>query len=265
MSKFSIYSKILLNNIFNPKNLMSLAKERFEVNQDSEHHNHKYEYNFNSNYEFFKNKFPNENISQYELELNEIEQHVDNFFKKINLEKYPSLKKPYPVDYSINKNSRNFLYFICRILKPKIIVETGVAYGLSSLYILKALQNNNSGKLYSIDSVFRPWHSENMIGSIIPENLKTNWNLILGSSNKVLPDLFDKLSQVDIFIHDSLHTYKNMMFEFECALNNIKNGMIISDDILDNDAFHDFSIKNNITNNLIQVDNKIGLGIIGKL
>ena len=72
MSKFSIYSKILLNNMFNPKNLISLAKERFEVNQDSEHHNHKYEYNFNSNYEFFKNKFPNENISQYELELNEM-------------------------------------------------------------------------------------------------------------------------------------------------------------------------------------------------
>jgi len=250
--------------MFNPKNFISLAKERFEVNQDSEHQNHKYEYNFNSINEFFKNKFPNENISQYELELNEIEQHVNDFFKKIDLEKYPSLKKPYPVDYSINKNSRNFLYFICRILKPKIIVETGVAYGLSSLYILKALENNNLGKLYSIDSVFRPWHSENMIGSIIPENLKKNWNLILGSSDKVLVNLFENLDEVDIFIHDSLHTYKNMMFEFESALNNIKNGIIISDDILSNDAFYDFSIKHKITNNLIQVDNKTGLGIIGK-
>jgi hypothetical protein len=265
MSKFSIYSKILLNNMFNPKNFISLAKERFEVNQDSEHQNHKYEYDYNSIHEFFKNKFPKENILEYELELNDIELHVDDFFKKIDLEKYPSLKKPYPADYSINKNSRNFLYFICRILKPKIVVETGVAYGLSSLYILKALENNNSGKLYSVDSVFRPWHSKNMIGSIIPENLKTNWNLILGSSNKVLPNLFNNLTQVDIFIHDSLHTYKNMMFEFECALNNIKNGMIISDDILGNDAFHDFSIKNNIINNLIQVDNNTGLGIIGKL
>ena len=150
-------------------------------------------------------------------------------------------------------------------LKPKIIVETGVAYGLSSLYILKALENNNSGKLYSIDSIFRPWHSENMIGSIIPENLKKNWNFLLGSSDKVLPDLFENLSEVDIFIHDSLHTYKNMMFEFECALNNIKNGIIISDDILGNDAFYDFSIKNNLTNNLIQVDDKTGLGIIGKV
>ena len=265
MSKFSIYSKIIFNNIFSPKNFISLVKERFEVNQGSEHQNYKYEYNYNSIHNFFKSKFPNENILQYELELNDIEQHVDNFFKKINLEKYPSLKKPYPIDYSINKNSRNFLYLLCRILKPKIIVETGVAYGLSSLYILKALENNNLGKLYSIDSVFRPWHSENMIGSIIPENLKKNWNLILGSSNKVLPDLFENLTEVDIFIHDSLHTYKNMMFEFECALNNIKNGIIISDDILGNDAFYDFSIKNNLTNNLIQVDDKTGLGIIGKV
>ena len=125
--------------MFKPKNLVSLAKERLEVNEDLEHKNHKYTYDYDSIHEFFKNKFPEENILEYELELKDIETYVDNFFTKINLEKYPSLKKPYPVDYSINLNSRNFLYFICRILKPKIVIETGVAYGLSSLYILKAL------------------------------------------------------------------------------------------------------------------------------
>ena len=265
MNKFSIFFKIILNNMFKPKNLVSLAKERLEVNEDSEHKNHKYTYNYDSIHEFFKNKFPEENILEYELELKDIETYVDNFFTKINLEKYPSLKKPYPVDYSINLNSRNFLYFICRILKPKIVIETGVAYGLSSLYILKALEHNNSGKLYSIDSIFRPWQSENMIGSIIPENLKKNWNLVIGSSDKVLQNLFDSVGEVDIFIHDSLHTYKNMMFEFECALNNIKNGIILSDDILDNDAFYDFTIKNVVKNNIIQVENKVGFGIIEKI
>ena len=133
------------------------------------------------------------------------------------------------------------------------------------MYILKALEHNNSGKLYSIDSIFRPWQSENMIGSIIPENLKKNWNLVIGSSDKVLQNLFDSVGEVDIFIHDSLHTYKNMMFEFECALNNIKNGIILSDDILDNDAFYDFTIKNVVKNNIIQVENKVGFGIIEKI
>ena len=86
--------------MFKPKNLVSLAKERLEVNEDLEHKNHKYTYDYDSIHEFFKNKFPEENILEYELELKDIETYVDNFFTKINLEKYPSLKKPYPVDYS---------------------------------------------------------------------------------------------------------------------------------------------------------------------
>ena len=48
-------------------------------------------------------------------------------------------------------------------------------------------------------------------------------------------------------------------------LNNIKNGIILSDDILDNDAFYDFTIKNNVKNNIIQVEDKVGFGIIEKI
>jgi len=265
MGKFSIFLQILSKNIFKPKNIMNLAKERAEVQDDAKHKVHEYEYDFNSIEEFFKDKFTKIDLTKYEQELNELEKHVDNFLTKINLEKYPSPKKPYPLDYSINQNSRNFLYFLCRILKPKIVVETGVAYGFSSIYILKALEQNNSGKLYSIDSIFRPWQSEKMIGSVIPEKLRNRWNLILGSSNEKLQELFDSLDDVDIFIHDSLHTYKNMMFEFECAKNNIKNGMIISDDILDNDAFHDFTSREKMKNIVIKVQNDVGLGIIEKI
>jgi len=36
-------------------------------------------------------------------------------------------------------------------LKPKIIIETSVASGISSAYILKALEDNDCGKLISID------------------------------------------------------------------------------------------------------------------
>lgn len=43
------------------------------------------------------------------------------------------------------------VYAIVRVLKPEIVVETGVASGLSSAYILQALEENRKGKLYSID------------------------------------------------------------------------------------------------------------------
>ena len=43
------------------------------------------------------------------------------------------------------------LYLLVRKYKPKVILETGVANGISTYFILKALHLNGSGKLISID------------------------------------------------------------------------------------------------------------------
>jgi hypothetical protein len=43
------------------------------------------------------------------------------------------------------------LYVCIRALKPQIMVETGVSSGSSTHYILKAMELNGQGKLYSID------------------------------------------------------------------------------------------------------------------
>lgn len=265
MSKISIFFQILTKSIFKPKLVKNLVEERAQTQENEEHKTHKYEYDFNSIEDYLTTTFPNYDFNQYEQELEELESYVGKFFKKLESEKYPSKKKPYPVNYSINSDSRRFLYHLCRIIKPKNIIETGIAYGTSSAYILKALHDNGKGTLHSIDSVFRPWQSEKMIGSVIPENLKNKWNLVLGKSNEKLEKLFGDVSDVEIFIHDSLHTYKNMMFEFETALQKIKNnGMIISDDVLENDAFYDFTKNKNLERFLIKVEENVGLGIIKK-
>ena len=57
-----------------------------------------------------------------------------------------------------------------------------------------------------------------------------------------------------------------MMFEYNITLEKInKNGMIISDDVLENDAFYDFTNKRNLENYLIKVEEGVGLGIIKKI
>jgi len=43
------------------------------------------------------------------------------------------------------------LYVIVRLLKPEKVVETGVAAGVSSAFILEAMDDNGIGTLYSID------------------------------------------------------------------------------------------------------------------
>ena len=72
---------------------------------------------------------------------------------------------------------------------------------------------------------------------------------------------------IDIFLHDSLHTYKNMSLEFKKSWPFIKSGgFLLSDDVLTNNAFSDFytSIKKEPII-MIQDENPISyLGILKK-
>jgi len=264
MSKLSIFLQIIKETIFRPRLAIELAVERAEIKEDEQYKKFQYSYDFISLKEFFSEKFPSEDISRFETELIELEEYSSAFLKLLDSKNYPSKEKPYPIDYSISSDSRKFLYILCRIMKPKNVIETGVAYGLSSFYILSALKKNDIGKLYSIDSVFRPWQSMEMIGTAVPDNLRDRWELVLGKSNERLEEVFNDTDNVGIFIHDSLHSYKNMIFEFNCAIDRIhNNGIIISDDILDNDAFHDFTNKNNLKNSIIKIEDS-AIGYIEK-
>ena len=184
MSKLSLIFQIIKKSIFKPRLMLELAEEKSEIKDDEKFRKHEYDFDFESINDFFKQKYTDVNIRKFEAELNEIDNMVEEFFSKLKDKEYPSKEMPYPIDYSISSDSRKFLYILCRITKPRNVIETGVAYGLSSFYILSALNRNEYGKLTSIDSVFRPWQSEEMIGSIIPKNLRSKWKLVLGKSNE---------------------------------------------------------------------------------
>lgn len=134
-------------------------------------------------------------------------------------------------------------YAAVRALKPETIVETGVASGVSSSHLLLALERNQKGTLHSIeigDSSYLPPGKEP--GWIVPDWLRARWQLHIGDAGAILPPLLSELGQVDIFIHDSLHTYDHMKFEFELARPHIKRGgLILADDALWNSAFHEFA------------------------
>jgi predicted O-methyltransferase YrrM len=143
-------------------------------------------------------------------------------------------------------------YAIVRLVKPDIVVETGVQAGISSAYILKALAKNNQGILYSIDLpdeniLMRiPRESRHYIDSgwVIPKELKNRWRLIIGRSRDKLPSLLKMPGSIDIFVHDSEHSYENMMFKYMTAWDHLKEGgILLSDDTNLNKAFIDFSAK----------------------
>ncbi len=137
------------------------------------------------------------------------------------------------------------LYVMMRVIQPKIIVETGVASGASSSFLLKALQKNNSGHLHSIDlpalpendpDVRLPEHKKP--GWLVDDELKDRWTYHEGKSFDLLKPLLDEFNEIDVFIHDSLHTYENMIFEYITTWPYIKQGgFLASDDIKWNAAF----------------------------
>lgn len=141
----------------------------------------------------------------------------------------PSGEMPLSLDESLS------LYILVKVMKPKVVVETGVSAGRSSGFILQALHENGEGYLYSIDP-------DPNAGWAIPKYLRYRHKLFIGASKDILPKLVRELPMIDIFLHDSLHTYDNMIFEYRTAWHALKKGgILLSDDVDWNTAFEDFS------------------------
>ncbi len=136
-------------------------------------------------------------------------------------------------------------YALARAVKPEVILETGVANGVSTSYLLLALKENGRGKVYSIglgDTAYLP--PGRAPGWVAPDWLRDRWKLHIGDSRTLLAPLARELAPLDIFIHDSLHTYDHMMFEFEQAFPHLRpGGILIADDALWNPAFNEFSTR----------------------
>jgi hypothetical protein len=134
-------------------------------------------------------------------------------------------------------------YAAVRALAPECIVETGVANGVSSSYLLLALHKNRKGRLHSIglnDPGFLPIGAE--LGWLVPAWLRGRWLLHIGDSCQLLPSVLLKLGGIDIFVHDSLHTYDYMLWEFRAAYLHLRSGgLLISDDAAWNPAFPEFT------------------------
>ena len=134
-------------------------------------------------------------------------------------------------------------YAAVRAIRPQTVVETGVASGISSSYLLLALHRNRKGTLHSVeigDSYHLPLDKEP--GWIVPGWLRSRWQLHIGDASVILPGLMQELSPVDIFIHDSLHSYEHMKLEFGIARPHVRTGgLILADDALWNTAFREFA------------------------
>jgi hypothetical protein len=130
-------------------------------------------------------------------------------------------------------------YALVKILKPDVMVETGVGAGVSSWTILQAMEETGNGRLISIDLPTPNTQLLPEVGYLVPHELRGRWELRTGPSRQLLPRILKELGNVGIFQHDSRHSYSNQLREYQTAWPFIQpGGMLISDDV-SNDALHD--------------------------
>ena len=127
--------------------------------------------------------------------------------------------------------------------RPEVVIETGVAHGITSRIVLEALRRNDSGHLWSIDLPFpfdHELHAET--GVAVTDACRPRWSYLEGTSKQRLPPLVNKVGPVEMFIHDSLHTARNTLFEMEQAASaGAARGVMLVDDIDSHEGFAAFA------------------------
>lgn len=143
---------------------------------------------------------------------------------------------------------------LIRDRKSNLVVETGVLHGMTSGFLLEAMHRNGRGTLMSID--LPSYHESGPAnhdgydytlpkgkepGWMIPERLRSRWDLRLGASVDVLRALEGSIGDIDIFCHDSEHIYATMWQELTFAWDRlVQGGILFCDNIEANPSFFDF-------------------------
>lgn len=153
---------------------------------------------------------------------------------------------PWGGHYDADMTLGRYLYVLCRALRPSLVVETGVAYGLSSAFILQALHANGHGHLESIDLAPRlpaRGNGSEYVGALIPPALTARWHLHRGSSRRLLRGVLAGHT-VDLFVQDSSHTYLTVRRECAAAWRQLRpGGVLVSDDIECSQAFNELHAR----------------------
>jgi len=142
------------------------------------------------------------------------------------------LDLPFPNHYNADSSLSLICYALTRYLKPTVVLETGVAYGITSTIVLLAMERNNRGRLISIDLPPLSDLSGVYIGLGIPEHLRKNWILHIGSNRQLLPKVVKNTENIGLFISDSANVYTIQRREFEDAWGSLSsNGVMVFNNI----------------------------------
>ncbi len=176
----------------------------------------------------------NTEVEKVEGYLQEIEQDKElSAHILAHLQQHPDR---YKSDNTVYYARRIGWYALVRILRPRVLIETGIDKGLGSCVLCAALRRNAAegdlGHYYGTD--INP-----AAGYLLQSPYKEFGTILYGDSIESL-NKFDKA--VDLFINDSDHSATYEAREYEAILPKMsENGIIVSDNAELADSLHQFS------------------------
>lgn len=144
------------------------------------------------------------------------------------------------------------------------VIETGVAYGWSSLALLAALQGRENAKLVSVDMPYPKRNNEAFVGIVVPEHLRKPWHIIREPDRYGLKKAIDLIGgKIDLCHYDSDKSWWGRQYSYPLLWDAlVPGGVFISDDIQDNMAFAQFVEERKIKFSVTRFDGKyVGIGI----
>lgn len=177
------------------------------------------------------------------------------------LAKSEQIEKDCPIKMG-GAGALDLIFYLNEYVSSKNSLETGVAYGWSSLAALLSLEKRN-GTLYSSDMPYLSQNGDKYVGCIVPESLKSNWKLFRFADKESLPKIFMEQSDFDFMHYDSDKSYNGRMWAYPVLWERLrKGGILMSDDVSDNAAFMDYCQQNNLRPTIVGFDNKYAAFVI---
>ncbi len=185
----------------------------------------------NSLNSFIELMIPSKSAVEIQEALSKSKEGIDAFLED------RTSKLSFPERWNSGRNLQYLLSSMVLLVKPDVVVETGSANGASAAAICFALDQNQTGKLWSYDI-------EPDVGQLVPMHLRSRVTFVTVSGNE--SDFRAELEKLNlqngpsIFLHDSDHSYKGQNSDYRLA-DELGFSFILSDDVDSSLAFCDFA------------------------
>jgi predicted O-methyltransferase YrrM len=159
----------------------------------------------------------------------------------------------------------DLLYSLVKLGFAKKVLETGVAYGWSSLAILAGMDTQSGCHLASVDMPYPKKNNDLFVGIVVPARFRAHWSLIRMPDRPGIKVAIAKLGgEFDLCHYDSDKSWLGRRYAYSLLWRALRpGGVFVSDDIQDNLYFKVFATQMKAPFAIIESNGKF-VGMIRK-